>query len=60
MNKYTSDIYNYTIPKIKRELKRGLSYSDIARDYTIPKIKRELKPHLWSPICRIELYHTKN
>ena len=33
----------YTIPKIKRELKRSLSYIVCAYYYTIPKIKRELK-----------------
>ena len=34
----------YTIPKIKRELKRNLSTTRHLRYYTIPKIKRELKP----------------
>ena len=34
----------YTIPKIKRELKRGYQHSYAVRYYTIPKIKRELKP----------------
>ncbi len=33
----------YTIPKIKRELKRHLLTSSCRADYTIPKIKRELK-----------------
>ena len=33
----------YTIPKIKRELKRFFNFAVIYADYTIPKIKRELK-----------------
>ena len=34
---------NYTIPKIKRELKlRKWAFNGL-KDYTIPKIKRELK-----------------
>ena len=33
----------YTIPKIKRELKRFLRKRRRSTDYTIPKIKRELK-----------------
>ena len=33
----------YTIPKIKRELKRIAKYKDTWYYYTIPKIKRELK-----------------
>ena len=35
---------NYTIPKIKRELKLNFVASLGTRNYTIPKIKRELKP----------------
>ena len=38
----------YTIPKIKRELKRRRCLRVRVRDYTIPKIKRELK-HLILP-----------
>ena len=34
---------NYTIPKIKRELKHKINVPVIVCDYTIPKIKRELK-----------------
>ena len=34
---------NYTIPKIKRELKRDFINNFIMPYYTIPKIKRELK-----------------
>ena len=34
---------NYTIPKIKRELKRLLLLVVRLSNYTIPKIKRELK-----------------
>ena len=33
----------YTIPKIKRELKRKDSTMRVWLNYTIPKIKRELK-----------------
>ena len=33
----------YTIPKIKRELKRASDGGGDALHYTIPKIKRELK-----------------
>ena len=33
----------YTIPKIKRELKRREIIISKAKNYTIPKIKRELK-----------------
>ena len=36
----------YTIPKIKRELKRKVESALTEKDYTIPKIKRELKPAL--------------
>ena len=36
-------IMNYTIPKIKRELKPQPVAAGKNRDYTIPKIKRELK-----------------
>ena len=35
---------NYTIPKIKRELKQSITSTCKAFYYTIPKIKRELKP----------------
>ena len=35
--------YNYTIPKIKRELKLLNKYGYSVSNYTIPKIKRELK-----------------
>ena len=35
---------NYTIPKIKRELKHKFLMKKIRYNYTIPKIKRELKP----------------
>ena len=34
---------NYTIPKIKRELKPDTYLVMCHKDYTIPKIKRELK-----------------
>ena len=34
---------NYTIPKIKRELKPHKSETPTSPYYTIPKIKRELK-----------------
>ncbi len=34
----------YTIPKIKRELKRCCNIKKPYINYTIPKIKRELKP----------------
>ena len=34
---------NYTIPKIKRELKQPFYVFAVVFDYTIPKIKRELK-----------------
>ena len=34
---------HYTIPKIKRELKRKRCRFAPKNDYTIPKIKRELK-----------------
>ena len=34
---------DYTIPKIKRELKQFNQRIIIVIDYTIPKIKRELK-----------------
>ncbi len=37
-------VSNYTIPKIKRELKHARAYSIVLKNYTIPKIKRELKP----------------
>ena len=36
-------VMNYTIPKIKRELKHCVCAPSHFRDYTIPKIKRELK-----------------
>lgn len=35
----------YTIPKIKRELKRFALVDSPPSYYTIPNIKRELKPH---------------
>ncbi len=39
--------FDYTIPKIKRELKQyGDMYYD-KTDYTIPKIKRELKQRVF-------------
>ena len=34
---------DYTIPKIKRELKQDAREKVLEADYTIPKIKRELK-----------------
>ena len=34
---------DYTIPKIKRELKPDIRKYRVVKDYTIPKIKRELK-----------------
>ena len=37
----------YTIPKIKRELKRRRRSFLDTLDYTIPKIKRELKPFMF-------------
>ena len=46
----------YTIPKIKRELKRELYFDNAENDYTIPKIKRELKPH--EPCFRPVGYYT--
>ena len=39
-----NDEVNYTIPKIKRELKLLQRKSRCNIHYTIPKIKRELKP----------------
>ena len=36
-------ILNYTIPKLIRELKRGLLCGVSRADYTIPKLIRELK-----------------
>ena len=42
--KTTSELMaNYTIPKIKRELKQCHFFMLLFLNYTIPKIKRELK-----------------
>ena len=38
-----TEVEDYTIPKIKRELKHDDNLITLCSDYTIPKIKRELK-----------------
>ena len=46
MTKAGAKVVNYTIPKIKRELKLLVLVLLLMVNYTIPKIKRELKQNL--------------
>ena len=48
--------FNYTIPKLIRELKPNPASTSVVADYTIPKLIRELKPFSWVAVA--SFYYT--